>query len=46
MAVVRKISDIGTDSHVVFADFRDVGEGDWVLNMPLVEIYDLEKRIV
>lgn len=43
MAAVRKISGIDTDSHVVFADFRDVGKGDWMLNMPLVQIYDLEK---
>jgi len=45
MTIVRKISGIGTDSHIVFADFRDVGKGDWMPNMPLVQIYDLEKRM-
>lgn len=43
MDAVRKISGIGTDSHVVFTDFRDVGKGNWMPNMPLVKIYDLEK---
>ena len=43
MAAVKEISRVGDDSHVVFADFRDVGQGTWMPNMPVVTIYDLSK---